>query len=494
MSDRLSVTRPAAALLVALACASAATGQERGDAAISAVQKQLEQAVAGVPRGTQVGLVVEDARDGRRWFAHNADTPMKPASTRKLLVTAASLERFGPGFAFETRVLLAGRDLLVIGSGDPGIGDERLEQKRGERPLACFDEWAEALRAAGATAIENIVLDDSIFDQQWRHPDWPDEQYQEWYQAPVGGLNLNDNCVDATARAAEGGVTLALRPPLPNEFIVNELKPGGSNRVGVTREAGSDVLRFSGIVRGSAGFEPVAVERPTLVFGYALREALRARGITVSGKVLRQPIDDARAAAARPIATHRTPLADVLWRSNTFSQNLFAECLLKALSAYGPDGRRSGRAGSWEDGVRVELAALQRLGVDLRGATLRDGSGLSHSNRVTAAHFTHLLRAMRAHRHAAVFVESLAVAGGEDGTMRRRFAAPSLRGRLRGKTGSIQGVAALAGYVERPDGVTLAFALLVSGGGGEELQVRVAQILAGAGGAPPPAGRSPRRR
>lgn len=494
MSDRLRIIRPAAALLIAIVFAAAAAGQERGDAALSSVQKQLEQAVAGLPRGTQVGLVVEDVRDGRRWFAHNADVPLKPASTRKLLVTAAALERFGPGFTFETRVLLSGRDLLVIGAGDPGLGDERLDQKRGERPLALFDEWTEALRAAGATAIENIVLDDSIFDQQWRHPDWPDEQHQEWYQAPVGGLNLNDNCVDATARAANGAVTLTLRPPLPDAFIQNELTPGGGNRVGVTREAGSDVLRFSGTVRGTAAFEPVAVARPTLVFGHALAEALRARGVAVNGKVLRRRIDDARAASARPIAACRTPLADVLWRSNTFSQNLFAECLLKALAAYGPDGRRSGRAGSWEEGARVELATLQRLGLDLRGATLRDGSGLSHSNRVTAAQLAHLLRLMRVHRHAGVFIDSLAVAGGEEGTMRRRFAAPALRGRLRGKTGTIQGVAALAGYVDRPDGVTLAFALLVSGGGGEELQVRVAQILAGAGESQPPAGRPSRKR
>ena len=176
------------------------------------------------------------------------------------------------------------------------------------------------------------------------------------------------------------------------------------------------------------------------------------------------------------LATHSTSLRDVLWRSNTFSQNFFAECLLKSLAAYGPDGQRTGEPGSWERGEDVLQATLKKLGVALDGAVLRDGSGLSHQNRVTAQQVVKLLTTMRRHRAAEVFVGSLA-APGEPGTMQRRYALPELRGRLRGKTGTIQGVQTLAGYVSRADGTTLAFALLINGNDAATLPIRVCRAL-----------------
>jgi D-alanyl-D-alanine carboxypeptidase/D-alanyl-D-alanine-endopeptidase (penicillin-binding protein 4) len=172
-----------------------------------------------------------------------------------------------------------------------------------------------------------------------------------------------------------------------------------------------------------------------------------------------------------------TPLADVLWRCNTFSQNLFAECLLKSLAAYAPDGSRTGVAGSWSAGVAVLTRTLEPFGVDPRGVVFRDGSGLSHENRVSAAQVVQVLVAMHHHRHREVFVESLARPG-EPGTMRRRYATEALRGRLRGKTGTISGVRALAGYITRDDGVQLAFALLTDGRVPSGLHARVAGILA----------------
>ena len=131
-------------------------------------------------------------------------------------------------------------------------------------------------------------------------------------------------------------------------------------------------------------------------------------------------------------------------------QNLFAECLLKSLAAYGPDGRRTGQPGGWESGAAIVRATLSKLGVDLTGAVLRDGSGLSHSNRASAAQIVRLLAIMKRHRHADVFLESLAVPG-ELGSMRRRYARIGPGGRLRAKTGTLAQVHSLAGYVERAD-------------------------------------------
>ncbi|HUU95876.1 MAG TPA: D-alanyl-D-alanine carboxypeptidase/D-alanyl-D-alanine-endopeptidase [Phycisphaerae bacterium] len=451
-----------------------------GTPAVQEVRRRLSALLAKLPAETHAGLVVENVADGTRWFAHEPRRPLKPASVLKLFVTAAALERLGPDFRYETRVYARDGELWVIGSGDPGLGDERLAARRGQAVTSVFDEWAAALKAHGIRSLKTIVLDDGIFDHVRRHPDWPAEQADTWYQAPVGGLNFNDNCLDARVGLRNGVVDLVLQPPLPTGFIRNELAAGKQHRPSITRGLNSDVFVFRGTVARTADLRPTSVGRPSVFFGHALRLALESRGIDVAGQVVRRNLSPTAVAEATPLATHSTPLPDVLWRCNAFSQNLFAECLLKSLAAYEPSGGRSGRPGSWEDGVRVLHATLSDLGLTLEGAVFRDGSGLSHENRVAAGQVVQLLSTMWRHRHSGVFLENLSVAGRE-GTLRHQLDEPLLRERIRGKTGTIRGVRALAGYAARPDGTTLSFALLVNGVGANDLARQVCRVLVEAG-------------
>ncbi len=451
-----------------------------GTPAFQEVRRRLSALLAKLPADTHAGLVVENVADGTRWFSYESRRPLKPASVLKLFVTAAALERLGPDFRYETRVYARDGELWVIGSGDPGLGDERLAERRGQAVTSVFDEWAAALKARGIRSLETIVLDDGVFDHVRRHSDWPAEQAHTWYQAPVGGLNFNDNCLDARVGLRNGVVDLVLQPPLPTGFIRNELAVGKQHRPSITRGLNSDVFVFRGTVARTGDLRPTAVGRPSVFFGHALKLALESRGIAVTGQVVRRTIPSAVLADTPPLATHSTPLPDLLWRCNTFSQNLFAECLLKSLAAYEPGGGRSGRPGSWEDGVRVLLATLSDLDLTLDGAVFRDGSGLSHENRVAAGQVVQLLSTMWRHRHSGVFLESLSVAGRE-GTLRHRLDEPLLRERIRGKTGTIRGVRALAGYAARPDGTTLSFALLVNGVGANDLARQVCRVLVEAG-------------
>jgi len=466
-------------LIVAPAVVAQSEGPP-GTPAAREVRRRLSALLAKLPADTHAGLVVENVADGTRWFAHEPRRPLKPASVLKLFVTAAALERLGPDFRYETRVYARAGELWVIGSGDPGLGDKRLAERRGPSATSVFDEWAAALKARGIRSLKTIVLDDGVFDHVRRHPDWPVEQAHTWYQAPVGGLNFNDNCLDARVGIRNGVVALVLQPPLPAGFIRNELAVGNQHRPSIARGLNSDVFVFRGTVARAADLRPTSVGRPSVFFGHALKLALESRGIAVAGQVVRRTIPSAALADAPPLATHSTPLPDVLWRCNTFSQNLFAECLLKSLAAYESGGGRSGRPGSWEGGVRVLHATLSDLGLTLDGAVVRDGSGLSHENRVTAEQVAQLLSTMWRHRHSGLFLESLSVAG-RAGTLRRRLDEPLLRGRIRGKTGTIRGVRALAGYATRPDGTTLSFALLVNGAGANHLPRQVCRVLVEAG-------------
>jgi len=443
----------------------------------AALTARLDERLARVPQNTRIGLLVAEADSGAVWYAHDADALLKPASVQKLFVTAAALERFGPDFRFETRLYARGDEVWILGGGDPGFGDERIEQRQNCRLTRIFDEWAAALRAQGTTAIGKLVLDDSIFDALVRHPDWPDDQSDRWYQAPVGGLNINNNCLDVTVVVRGRDISLRLHPDVSTELIRNTLQRGKQQRPVLKRPPNSDVFQLSGTVTRGGPLDPVCVNQPTMFFAHAVRAALQQRGISIRGDVVRRQLTAPELAGAKLLATHATALPDVLWRCNTFSQNMFAESLLKSLAAYGPDGQRGNASGSWDAGRALARATLERLGINMTGATLRDGSGLSHDNRATATQFTRLLIRMRRHPHADVFLKSLAAAG-EEGSMQRRYGDSALRGRLRGKTGTIAGVHTFAGYLTRPDGTVLAVAVLVNGPAANNLPPDVCKLLA----------------
>lgn len=417
----------------------------------SPLDARINAALKRAPDGSRVAVSVLDARSGVPLFERSADVPLRPASALKLLTTAAALEYFGPDFAFETQLLHDRDELWVIASGDPGLGDPRLAARNRKSPAAVFDEWAESLRRSGISRLEKLVIDDSIFDDEFRHPDWPAEQSQRWYAAPVGGANVNDNCLDSRAVVQGSAVTLILTPELPAMFIDNRLSVG-RQRASVSRGSNGDVFTFAGTLSRSSEFGPVSAGHPTVFFGHALREALSRRGIEINGDVVRRAIPSEARSSARLVARHVTPLSDVLWRANNFSQNLFAECLLKSLAAYDRRGRSRGIAGSWDDGARVARETLASMGIGLAGAVWRDGSGLSHKNRLTARQLAGTLRRMRSHPSAAIFADSLARPG-LDGTLRRRLADLPDRVSLRAKTGSLNGVSALCGYLN-PAGAT----------------------------------------
>ena len=461
------VARIAALAGFATFCSVLAAGQVT-------LEKRLEAVLSGAA-GAQVGVLVH-AIDGTPIFEHDPDLPLKPASVLKLFTTSAALHHFGPGFSLNTSVYLSGDELWVLGGGDPGLGDDRLAQRANQGVTGVFEHWAELLKQRGVTKLSNIVLDDYIFDDELRHPTWEADQYLSWYQAPVGGLNFNDNCLDLRIEPAGGSPRLVTVPPLPDDFVIAQLKSGRKHAVSARRDIDSDLIEIRGTVARADDLGSLSVRRPNVFFGQALRQGLESRGIAIRGEVLRRRLTG-RLSEAAPLDVQSTPLRAAIWRANTFSQNLFAECICKALAAYRPDGQRSNEAGSWTGGTAVIRSALTASGINLRGAELIDGSGLSHDNRVTARQIVTLLETERRAPHAQDFLDSLAVAG-QDGTLRRYRSAP-LAGRLRGKTGTIAGVHTMAGYLDAPNGTTYVFAVLGNGGNCGNLPERVVMALAG---------------
>lgn len=461
-----------------------------GYPALAGLQQDLRAILTKLPHPqAMAGACVIDLTNGQAVFELNAHAPMTPASTMKLFSMAAALAELGTNFQFQTLLATDGTNLLLIGDGDPGFGDLKIAQARRESIYAPFEGWAETLRARGILHIKgDIVIDESIFDEQRVHPSWESGDLGKWYAAPVGGLNINDNCLDITAIPGKTGgpASVIVEPQNGLITIINRCKTGGKGEPTLNHRAGSNEYTVSGRVNKRWPFSPVACTDPGLLFADSFRSVLTRKGIKIEGGIRRGRARASDGSLPPPITVlgiHHTPIGEVLARAGKDSQNLFAECLLKrAGSARArrlgqPDGR-----GSWKSGGEAVFALLQRAAIDSHGLAVADGSGLSRDNACTASQLAELLAYEYTQPTGSLLRQSLATAG-VDGSLKKRL--KNSDSRVHAKTGTMKGIRSLAGYVDGESGPRYAFAVMFNGYKGaaapyKEIQDRFCRILADA--------------
>jgi len=412
--------------------------------------------------GATVTARVLELPDRRELYARDIDVPYTPASNMKIPVSAAGLDMFGPDHTFKTYLAQDGDDLWIIGTGDPGLGDPRLAKRRGETPVTVLDKWADALAERGVKRITgDLYYYEDAFDDEWAHSSWGDDTLH-WYGAPVTGLIFNDNCIDITIFPTEPGqpVRWEVMPPVENITVINECVTAEKHEPTIEKLREGDIYKIGGTCAKQVDLKSKPVGDPGAFLCDALRTHLAKRGIEVAGEIkrARKPLDNViPPPASKLVATYETSMPDVIGRINTNSQNLFAEAICKLTGqAY---AARAGRQvpGSWSDGEQAMRAFLRELGVDDSGFAVADGSGLSDDNKVTSRMLTDLFAGMYARADGPVFMESLAK-GGVDGTLQKRFA--GLNGHVFAKTGYIEGVRSLSGYVRTSDDEWLTFSII----------------------------------
>ena len=213
--------------------------------------KALDEFLAA--KNGKIGVYAIRLRDGAVLASHDATVPMAPGSVEKVATSAVALAVLGQDFQFTTTFAVLGKDLVVVGDGDPTFGDPLLAEARKGTIYDEFDEWAQKLKAAGVTSVAgDLVLDDSLISAG-RHEDWPENQLQTWYCAPVGGLNFNDNCVDVRETVSGNTVVPAVTPATRFMPVVNELKVGPKDLWGVKYAPDDGQVIVTGQVRRSSG-------------------------------------------------------------------------------------------------------------------------------------------------------------------------------------------------------------------------------------------------
>jgi D-alanyl-D-alanine carboxypeptidase/D-alanyl-D-alanine-endopeptidase (penicillin-binding protein 4) len=330
------------------------------------------------------------------------------------------------------------------------------------------EQWwrlASDLRALGIREIAgDVALDDSLLDAERWHPSWQPVLARA-YHAPIGAISANYGAfrvVIAPGSAVGAPARVQVDPPLayfPLENAARTVRPGGGADVSVERALapGGRAERVS--VGGTIplGADRVEVWRsvidPTAYAAAVFRQQLEGAGIRVRGTVAPGAVPPGAALLYTFEGLPLRTTADLLLK---YSNNFIAETLLKHLGRLD-----SGAPGSWANGAAALRARLAALGLPLAGVTLVDGSGLSRDDRVSARLLVSALR--KADQTFAIgpdLLASLPIAA-EDGTLRKR--AEGARGLVRAKTGTLDGVTALAGWARTEGGREVIFALISNG-------------------------------
>jgi D-alanyl-D-alanine carboxypeptidase/D-alanyl-D-alanine-endopeptidase (penicillin-binding protein 4) len=373
----------AAATLLAPTAASADLGDRIGSAV----------ARSGVARTTSVYAWDQSTREVL--YSRAASTRVTPASTMKLLTSAAAMERFGPEHRFRTQLALDGvqsgttfvGDVWLVGGGDPSLSTFGFRRGNYGGRGANIAALAEPLRERGIRLVRGrIRVDDDLFDELRYVPRWKPAFYYEETGA-LGALTVNQSQV--------------------GQWI------GGRS-----------------------------VREPDLFAGDTLRGILQRQGIRVTARTAAGSLP----ADAEVIGgVSSPPLRDLLEHMNQQSDNFYAEVLLKQLGVerFGDRG-----TGSTIDGARAARAALVDLGVDMSGTAIVDGSGLAYGNRVTARSVGHVLGIGAQAPWGETWIRTFANSG-RTGTLRNRMTRRPFYGRVFAKTGTLRHASALAGFTHR---------------------------------------------
>ena len=424
-------------------------------------------------RGTQVSAMVVDLDRDALLAAIDADQPMIPASNMKLLTTAAALNLLGPDFSFTTSLGLLPASqgktlpsLLIVGDGDPAFGDPVLFEEHGLAVDDLLDAWVQAVADTGHKRFDTLLVDDRVFDRQFVHRTWPTDQLINYWCAQVAGINFYNNLIDIlpVPHDHHGAAPRVNLYPF-GKFLqtTNRAATGSTDSFWVSREPDSNHFTFHGSVKTRPlSPQQVTLHDPPMFFARLLAQRLADKGIQVD-KVARVAADQSLP-EYQPLHLVKTALPEVIRRINEDSQNLFAEALIKRMGH-----ALTGQPGSWTNGAAaVRIVLRNRLSpLNTAVVSVADGSGMSRDNRVTTRVLVELLRSLHRDPGAAVIFRDSLAEGGETGTLRKRF--DSVEGVVYGKSGYLNGVSALSGYLVLPaeqEGQpprTVAFSFLFNG-------------------------------
>ena len=415
------------------------------------VQRLLRRSPLG---GVRVGVVVADAATGQEWVRVEPDAALNPASTLKLFTSAAALDRLGPEHRFHTEILVSGRTVVLRGNGDPMLDTAHL--------AALVKEATPALRRAGP--FDRVLVDPFAFSGGVLPPGFGAKNTDASYRASTGAVALDWGTAKVEVWPTREGARPRVVVTPPGDYLILDNRArtvvgtGSTIRISLRKRGNRSVAVITGRI-GRARRRPTwvrrRIEHPPLAAAFAFAHLLDAAGIQATGtpEMGKTPRD-----ARRLVRRASEPLQAIVATMNKQSNNFIAEMLLRGLAR-----PRNGRQpATWDRGrALVRRFLTGRVGLDAGSFRYNNGSGLYDGGRFSPRQVVRLLVHMNQHTHRQAYRESLAVAG-EDGTLVNRLRGDAYRGKMIGKTGTLNDVSALSGYARNRSSRLFAFSILMN--------------------------------
>jgi len=422
---------------------------------------------------SSLSLYVENLDTGDVLLSWNEAEPRNPASVMKLVTTLVALDRLGPAYTWKTEIYGIGTingdtlegDLLLKGYGDPFLVTERVWQ------------MLRTLRLTGLRRITgDLLLDDSYFQVADHDPAAFDHQPLRAYNVEPNALMMNFKVARFYFHPDPNGTGVVIRmdPELDNLDVVNQLSVrtgscrGYQRGIAIVPNENYDRFTFTG--RFPRGCDVYAMDRAALShngFAYGLfRSIWRELGGEFDGGWK----NAAPVIAQDPLLTFDSlSLAEVIRKVNKHSNNVMARQLLYTIAA-----EAHGSPATEDGGRQAIIEWFEERGLDYSNLSLDNGAGLSRTSRMSARQMAELLKYAYRQPYMPEYLSSMSLPG-LDGTMSRRFREDSLTGRAHIKTGSLDDVNAIAGYVQAKSGARYAVVSMqnhteVHRGPGEEVQ------------------------
>jgi D-alanyl-D-alanine carboxypeptidase/D-alanyl-D-alanine-endopeptidase (penicillin-binding protein 4) len=418
-------------------------GKAGADELPAALESEREHAL--LP-SQAVSVFVAPLETGSNSFSLNADVPMNPASTMKLVTTFAALELLGPAYTWKTAVFATapqeggvGGDLYIKGSGDPHLTESDL--------------WAllREVRQRGIAEVRDIVIDRSIFAPVASDPGQFDNEPNRAYNAAPDGFlaNFDATSIYFVPDPGHRSVHVFATPELAGQNIgaprlSDEACGDWRARLGLDL-SNPNRLSFTGSYAASCGEKVLnlSLYSPRDYGALLIASLWRSVGARLDGVVK----DGLLPQGARLVAEHTSdPLAVALYDMNKYSNNVMARNVFLTLAA------ESARTPATAQGATLVVKRLLTdRGIDVSGLELENGSGLSRLERITARTMGAVLIAAWHSPTMPEFFASLPVVG-LDGTMKNRLRADGVAGHAHIKTGTLADARAIAGYVDSARG------------------------------------------
>lgn len=435
-------------------------------------------------KNASYGVSVLNAKTSEILYEYNSRQSLVPASTLKLVTTAAAIQLLGPGYKFETKLCYSGifdkssgvlqGDLIILGGGDPSLQSENF-LKEG---VSVTDNWAKALKELGLKEITGKIIGDAGYFSRSIPNNWIWEDICNYYGAAPCALSYRDNKFTVFYESKEEGSLANIKSFSPQYLSSTYNITSSVIAKGTGDEAYGygDPFSFSREIKGAVpanrnNYEvELTLPDPALLCAEDLYLSLKKIGIQCKeGSACSDYSGKNSGNAKQVLYTHSSPsLEKIVYFTNQRSNNLYCESLLRAIGK-----------GKAEKGLSLVKKHWTDRGLDTTELYMEDASGLSRINTVSTHFESQLLsKVFRDSLVYRIINNSLPVSG-KQGSMSSIGKGSFIENNLRAKTGYITRVRAYSGFVKSKSGKDLAFSVIINNynGSAREAKLRLEKFL-----------------